>query len=77
MLNDHIMDSAEELARDNALWMEMHDIDIVHRVAQMVHEHITVDDKYGKLAIASYRWHANKTWQNHNEVCELEARLVA
>lgn len=77
MLMDQIIDSAAELASDNALWMEMQDVDIVHRVAQMVHEHITVDDKYGKLAIASYRWNSNKTWKNHNDVAELEARLLA
>lgn len=77
MLNDHIMDAAEELAQDNALWVKLTDVDIVHRVSQMVHEHLTVDDKYGRLAIGSYRWHSSKTWKNHNEVAELAARLVA
>lgn len=77
MLTDQIMDSADELARDNALWTELYDFDIVHRVSQMVQEHLTATDKYGKLAIAAYRWHANKTWQNHNEVEEWDARLVA
>ena len=77
MLNDMIMDSAEELARDNALWMDMHDIDIVHRVSQMVENHIALTSEEGKLAIAAYRWSASKTWENHNVVESLEARLVA
>lgn len=57
MLYGEIFDAAEELANDNALQVRLYDFDIVHRVSQMVHEHLTQDDKFGKVAIGSYRFH--------------------
>ena len=77
MLNDMIIDSAKELAEDNALWIKMQDFDIVHRVSQMVQEHLTDSDKYGMLAIGAYRYFERECWKTHDVVCELEAALVS
>ena len=77
MLNDMIIDSAKELAEDNALQVHMFDFDIVHRISQMVQEHLTESDKYGKLAIGAYRYHEEQVIANHAKIARLEAALVS
>jgi len=76
MLYGMIFDATEELANDNALYMKMEDFDILHRVSQVVQEHLSALDKYGRVAIESYRYHERKKWEAHNVACELESLLT-
>jgi hypothetical protein len=76
MLTNEIMDAAEELAVDNALSTELTDVDILHRISQMVQQHLYLNDTFGKLAIGSYRYHEAKRWEAHHKICELEHALA-
>lgn len=77
MLNDMIIDSAKELAEDNALQMHMFDVDIIHRVSQMVHEHLTENDRYGMLAVGTYRYYETQVRKSDRRIAQLEAALVS
>lgn len=74
MLTDEIFDSAQELANDNALWTQLFNVDIVHRISQMVDQNLA-DTRFAPMAVAAYRYYERKAWEAHKEVCELEALL--
>ena len=74
MLTDEIFDRAQELANDNALWVQLYNVDIIHRISQMVEENLA-DTRFAPMAVAAYRYYERKKWQAHNEVCELEELL--
>lgn len=71
-LADQIMDATEQLAKDNALWVGLVDIDILHRTAQMVEEEALDLPYYRELTIRSYRHSEKEVWKAHDQAAALE-----
>lgn len=77
MLNDMIIDSARELAEDNALDVDLYNVDIIHRISQMVDNHLTSTDETAKLAVAAYRYYEKRMRETRLKVAQLESALVS